>query len=260
MWTSRRLTTRRTELRIKCTNSSAASRTSALTTVASNSGSAASSSTAVSSRRVALLLATRSPDRPAGGPAPPTTGAPGRRTAPRAWSRRTCRAPCRSISSRARSTRRQGLLDRACAACRTGRRGARLPTPAARPRATIASKRRVVDEAVVHAVDLAGAGRPGRHRDRDPDVRVVLARICAETVPLPTAVGPARTVSLGLGRRCAGSGAVLKLALERGDLVGAEPAHAARLGDAEPLHQVAGPDLAEPWDRPAAGRGPASCR
>src|SRR4051812_5080849 len=68
------------------------------------------------------------------------------------------------------------------------------------------------------------------------------------TDPLPTAVGPARTVSRERADR-GSSAALVKLALERGDLVGSETAHAPRLRDAETLHQVARPDLSQPRDR-----------
>src|SRR5690606_20554885 len=36
----------------------------------------------------------------------------------------------------------------------------------------------VVDEVVVHPVDLAGAGWARGHRDREPDLRVVTADVC----------------------------------------------------------------------------------
>src|SRR3954468_7318640 len=77
----------------------------------------------------------------------------------------------------------------------------------------------------------------------------------AATLPLPTAVGPASTTSRRLR-----SGSVMprgwfrettvpssgaELLLERGDLLGAEPADPAALGDAEPLHRLLGPDLAQ---------------
>jgi hypothetical protein len=52
-------------------------------------------------------------------------------------------------------------------------------------------------------------------------------------------------------RRAASPGAVQliagrELALERRHLLGPEPAHPAALGDAEALHQLPGPDLADP--------------
>ena len=89
------------------------------------------------------------------------------------------------------------------------------------------------------------------------------ARTSAATVPLPTAVGsgeddePGRSRGWSLG---AGQSRGRELALERGDLVGAEPAHPAALGDAEPLHHLPGADLAEARASTAAGRRPASCR
>ena len=74
------------------------------------------------------------------------------------------------------------------------------------------------------------------------------SRTSAATVPLPTAVRagedePRRGPS-GPRRRVSHAGG--ELALERGDLLGAQAAHPAALGDAEPLHQLPGADLAEP--------------
>src|SRR3954467_10102928 len=66
----------------------------------------------------------------------------------------------------------------------------------------------------------------------------------ADTVPLPTAVGPARTVSRGRPP-CATTSAVEALD-ECGDLVRAQPAHPARLGDPDLLHDLAGAHLAHP--------------
>ena len=54
----------------------------------------------------------RCPGRPAGGPARPSSAARGTRTAPRASRSRTCRAPCRSISSSALRPCGQRSLDR----------------------------------------------------------------------------------------------------------------------------------------------------
>src|SRR4051794_16931839 len=69
----------------------------------------------------------------------------------------------------------------------------------------------------------------------------------ADTVPLPTAVGPARTVNR---RRppCSTTSAVETLD-ERRDLVGAQAAHPARLGDPDLLHDLAGPHLADAGQR-----------
>src|SRR5262245_54558700 len=68
------------------------------------------------------------------------------------------------------------------------------------------------------------------------------------TVLLPTPEGPDSTVS----RRpdpSSKSAPAVKFPLEGRDLVVAEPAHAAALGDADPLHHLAGPDLAQPRHR-----------
>jgi hypothetical protein len=65
---------------------------------------------------------------------------------------------------------------------------------------------------------------------------------------LPTAVGPASTTRRDRGASGpAGTATVTRgeLALERGDLLGAEPADPTALRDAEPLHHLAGTDLAE---------------
>src|SRR5688572_7796443 len=62
----------------------------------------------------------------------------------------------------------------------------------------------------------------------------------AATLPLPTAVGPASTVS-----RLRRSVTRSELFFECRDLLGAEAAHPAALGDAQALHDLAGPDLAE---------------
>ena len=67
---------------------------------------------------------------------------------------------------------------------------------------------------------LADGGRAGEHRQAG------------------ATAGSARLTSRGR-----------ELALERGDLLGAEPAHPAALGDAEPLHDLAGADLAEAGHR-----------
>src|SRR5919107_3992944 len=74
-----------------------------------------------------------------------------------------------------------------------------------------------------------------------------LARMSAATEPLPTAVGPARTVSRDRWIARA-SASLVKLALERGDLIRAESADAPRFRDAEPLHQVACSHFAEAWN------------
>jgi hypothetical protein len=71
----------------------------------------------------------------------------------------------------------------------------------------------------------------------------------AATVPLPTAVGPARTVSRERADVVAGSATGAELALESSDLVGGQPADATALGDAQPLHHLAGADLAETGHR-----------
>src|SRR3954454_18659415 len=74
------------------------------------------------------------------------------------------------------------------------------------------------------------------------------SRMSAATLPLPTAVGPARTT-----RRLRDAGRVpasgTELLLECGDLFGAEPAAPAALGDPEPLHRLPGADLAEAGHR-----------
>ena len=119
----------------------------------------------------------------------------------------------------------------------------------------------VGDEPVVHAVHLAGTRRAGWSRRPRSRPRGGARGRHAATVPLPTAVGPARTVSRdAVSLRRTGSVARGELALERGDLLGAEPAHPAALGDAEPLHHLPGADLAEARASTAAGRRPASCR
>src|SRR6478672_13759757 len=69
----------------------------------------------------------------------------------------------------------------------------------------------------------------------------------AATVPLPTAVGPARTTSrervpVSGVRRSVTRG---ELALERGHLLGAEAADATALGDPQPFHHLAGAHLAQ---------------
>src|SRR5687767_10689756 len=89
--------------------------------------------------------------------------------------------------------------------------------------------------------------------------------MCATTVLLPTPEGPESTVSRA-GRSGTGGGPVIdpadqtdsvrrsvggatELALERRDLVGTQPADAAALGDAEPLHDLLGPHLADAGHR-----------
>src|SRR4051794_5931433 len=107
----------------------------------------------------------------------------------------------------------------------------------------------------------------------------------AATLPLPTAVGPASTTRRRLrsgpvmprewfrDRRCAPSSTTgrqahrwsrrslcdrlettvptsgAELLLERGDLLGAQPADPAALGDADPLHGLLGADLAQAGHR-----------
>ena len=73
-------------------------------------------------------------------------------------------------------------------------------------------------------------------------------RTSAATVPLPTAVGPARTIRRERrGALTTRRGA--ELTLERGDLLDAQAAHAAALGDAEALHHLAGAHPAEAGHR-----------
>src|SRR5262245_35352170 len=78
----------------------------------------------------------------------------------------------------------------------------------------------------------------------------------AETVPLPTAVGPARTVRrAGRGGAVSsrgedtGAGGVAEMSAkpldERGRLVGTQPAHAACLGDPDLLHDRPGLHLTD---------------
>src|SRR3954463_11781129 len=78
----------------------------------------------------------------------------------------------------------------------------------------------------------------------------------ADTVPLPTAVGPASTVRRRLPwrpgqvwpARSTARSAVEALD-ERGDLVGPETPHAPRLGDPDLLHDLPGADLAHSGQR-----------
>src|SRR3546814_14811185 len=77
----------------------------------------------------------------------------------------------------------------------------------------------------------------------------------AATVPLPTAVGPASTtrragagVPVTVGSLTA-SAPRAELGLEGRDLLDAEAANTAALSDAQPLHQLAGPDLAQAGPR-----------
>ena len=216
--------------------------------VTSNSGSAASSSRAVASRRSRSSAASRSPARPAGGPARPTTAARGRRTGRRASLARTCRAPCRSISSSA--GRPAARLRRpARAGCRSGAAGGRRPTPAAH-RGDHPVELVLVDEVVVHAVDLAGPRGPGRRRHRDPDLGVAGAQSRGDGALAdgggsgehgqPAGSSPVR-------RRLPARGASAAEALdERGDLVGPEPAHPAGLGDADLVHDLRARTLPTP--------------
>src|SRR5689334_17376224 len=70
--------------------------------------------------------------------------------------------------------------------------------------------------------------------------------MAAATVPLPTAVGPARTTRRERPEEAAGPSVTTgELALERGHLLGPQASHAAALGDPEPLHDLAGADLAQ---------------
>src|SRR5690242_8249193 len=79
----------------------------------------------------------------------------------------------------------------------------------------------------------------------------------AATVPLPTAVGPASTVSRpGTALICSVAesppntpGSAAESLDQGGDLVGPETPHAARLGDPDLLHDLLGADLAD------AGKG-----
>src|SRR5690625_385465 len=73
------------------------------------------------------------------------------------------------------------------------------------------------------------------------------SRTHAATVPLPTAVGPARTIRNAC--RSEPSLTIRELGHERRDLVGAEPAYATALGDTDAFHQLAGFDLAEAGNR-----------
>src|SRR5947209_12351072 len=75
----------------------------------------------------------------------------------------------------------------------------------------------------------------------------------ADTVPLPTAVGPARTVRRRLPdplwpARSTARSAVEALD-ERGDLVRPETPHAPRLGDPDLLHDLPGAHLANAGQR-----------
>ena len=89
---------------------------------------------------------------------------------------RTWRAPCRSISSIDGAAGGQRRLDRAARGAVAGRAGAPPPTRAARPRRP-SRRTGVVDEPVVHAVDLARRGGAGGRRDRDPHLGVAVAHL-----------------------------------------------------------------------------------
>ena len=204
--------------------------------------------------------------RPAGAPAPPSVSVP-RPTRRRTSSSqdggarntnsasgivaRTWRAPCRSISSSAGRPAASASLDR-----RARRAVAGAPVHDG-PLEQLA----VGD----HRVELARRRRTGSARRRprpgaadgsSPTPRSRPrggARACRPpTVPLPTAGragedrqprAPSASVDVGQLSRAA------ELALERGDLVGAQAAHPAGLGDAEPLHHLLRADLADPGHR-----------
>ena len=73
-------------------------------------------------------------------------------------------------------------------------------------------------------VDLTRARRAGGHGDGDPDVGVVLADVgCHRTFADGRRAGQAP--SAGYAERSIASAALLKLALERGNLVGAEASY-----------------------------------
>ena len=86
--------------------------------------------------------------------------------------------------------------------------------------------------------------------DTDSQTSGYRARMSADTVPFPTAVGPASTVNRrdrlvppSVTHRSAGEALD-----ERSDLVRPQAAHPPRLGDADLFHDLPGPHLADSRD------------